>query len=161
MMPHEPVRDVMRRTIQNLEFIEAHRGPRGPYEVTQLLNSFLGAMAHPWEVYEMEICGRSLSEATASGWPRILKERPRDRDPDTLGDLVRVMRNAIAHGNVQFLPGRAADIQALKIWNEDRNGVRTWGAVITVRDMRAILTCFVRLAEEIVAKQGRSRLRRA
>jgi hypothetical protein len=47
VMPIEPVRDIMRRTMQNLKFVEGHRGANGPYEVTQLLNSFLGALAHP------------------------------------------------------------------------------------------------------------------
>jgi hypothetical protein len=39
-MPTEPIRDIMRRTIANLEFVERHATPNGPYEVTQLLNSF-------------------------------------------------------------------------------------------------------------------------
>lgn len=88
MMPYEPVRDVMRRTMHNLRFIEAHHGPRGPYEVTQLLNSFLGALAHPWEQYRNDLCSVSLSEAVTAGWPRVEKERPNDRDPKSLGDLV-------------------------------------------------------------------------
>jgi hypothetical protein len=33
----------------NLEFIERHAGAGGRYEVTQLVNSFLGALAHPYE----------------------------------------------------------------------------------------------------------------
>ena len=34
MMPHEPVLDVMRRTMANLEFIDAHASSAGPFEVT-------------------------------------------------------------------------------------------------------------------------------
>jgi hypothetical protein len=49
MMPYEPVLDIMRRTMANLEFVEEHKSDIGPFEVTQLLNSFLGALAHPWE----------------------------------------------------------------------------------------------------------------
>ena len=30
MMPHEPVRDIMRRTMHNLEFIEQRAGDDGP-----------------------------------------------------------------------------------------------------------------------------------
>jgi hypothetical protein len=160
MMPHEPVRDVMRRTMHNLQFVEAHKSPDGPYEVTQLLNSFLGALAHPWEAYRNEICAKSLAEAAAIGWPNIAKERPRDHDPESLADLVRFMRNAIAHGKVEFLPGPAADIRALRVWNTDR-GRRTWGALITVADMRTFLACFVQLAEALNAEQGGSRLRTA
>ena len=98
MMPHEPVRDIMRRTMQNLEFIEKHAEPNGPYEVTQLLNSFLGALAHPWETYRDDLAPMSLDAARDAGWPKIVKESPRDRDPDSLGDLIRLMRNAVAHG---------------------------------------------------------------
>jgi hypothetical protein len=56
------------------------------------------------------------------------------------------MRNAIAHGNIDFLPGPTAEIQALRIWNMNR-GRRTWGALISVADMRIFLGCFVKLAE--------------
>jgi hypothetical protein len=160
MMPHEPLRDVMHRTMHNLEFIEAQKTPHGPYEVTQLLNSFLGALAHSWEIYQSELCNRSLPDAAAIGWPNIAKERPRDRDPESMGDLVRLMRNAIAHGNVEFLPGPAGDIQALRMWNKDR-GRRTWGAVITVANMRAFLASFVNLAEELHAERRRSILHTA
>lgn len=127
MMPFEPVRDVMRRTMANLEFIETHKQRNGPYEVTQLLNSFLGALCHPWESYRIDLDTKSLAEAAAEGWPGIIKERPRDYDPQSLGDLVRLMRNAIAHGNIKFLPGSTGEIQALRIWNKERS-VRNWGS---------------------------------
>jgi hypothetical protein len=42
--------------MQNLKFIEEHKRRDGPYEVTQLLNSFLGALAFPWEEYRHEFC---------------------------------------------------------------------------------------------------------
>src|SRR5262245_54699812 len=149
MMPHESVRDVMRRTMHNLEFVEAHAGVEGPYEVTQLINSFLGALAHPWEIYRGDLTTMSLSAAQTGGWPAIAKERPTDREPDSLGDLVRLMRNALAHGNVEFLAGASADIRALRLWNTDRSGRRTWGTIVTVVDMRSFLMRFVALAEEL------------
>jgi HEPN pEK499 p136 len=160
MMPDEPTRDVMRRTMQNLQFVEAHKGPAGPHEVTQLLNSFLGALVHPWEAFRNDLSGKSLAEAVATGWPHIAKERRSDRDPESLSDLVRLMRNAIAHGNLEFLPGSTGDIRALRIWNNDR-GRRTWGALLTVTEMRAFLECFVNLAEELDTDQNRSAPRRA
>ncbi len=40
-MPTEPIRDIMRRTMANLALIEGHKSDAGPYEVTQLINSFL------------------------------------------------------------------------------------------------------------------------
>jgi hypothetical protein len=160
MMPYDPVRDVMRRTMANLEFIEAQKGRNGPFEVTQLLNSFMGAICHPWEAYRTELCTRPLVDATAVGWPKIEKERPRDHEPESVGDLVRLMRNSIAHGNMEFLPSAAGEIRALRIWNEER-GKRTWGALITVEDMRKFLTCFVELAEILGTQAGSTRLRSA
>ncbi len=156
MMPHEPVRDIMRRTMHNLEFVEAHARVEGPYEVTQLINSFLGALAHPWETYRDDLIAMSLAAARTAGWPAIPKERPTDREPTSLGDLVRCMRNALAHGNVEFLPGAVGEIRALRLWNTDR-GARTWGAAVTTVDMRALLVCFVALAEELHEQGAKAR----
>jgi hypothetical protein len=154
-MPHDPVRDVMHRTMHNLQFIEAHAGVDGPYEVTQLINSFLGALAHPWEAYRHDLITVPLAEARVAGWPAVAKERQSDREPDSLGDLVRLMRNALAHGNVEFLPDSSAEIRALRLWNTDR-GRRTWGAIVTIADMRFFLTRFVALAEELHERQVKS-----
>jgi hypothetical protein len=38
MMPNEPLRDIMRRTVENLKFVERNAAPTGPFEVTQLIN---------------------------------------------------------------------------------------------------------------------------
>jgi hypothetical protein len=149
MMPYEPVRDVMRRTISNLQFVEAHQAANGPYEVTQLLNSFLGALCHPWETYKTELGAKSVADATVEGWPQIKKEQQTDQDPQSFGDLVRLMRNGIAHGNIEFLPDAAGEIGAVRIWNKD-HGVRTWGCSIGVGDMRKFLICFVNLSEELI-----------
>src|SRR5260370_14025458 len=134
MMPNEPLRDIMRRTIENLKFVERNAAPTGPFEVTQLINSFIGALAHPWEQLKAELNEMPLSNAV--GWPVIEKERPNDEDPKSIGDLVRLLRNAIAHGNIDFLPGNKAEIKALRVWNTRR----TWGTLLTVSDMRRFLT---------------------
>jgi len=150
VMPSEPVRDIMRRTMLNLAYIEDRAQLDGPFEVTQLINSFLGALAHPWEALKEDLMGLSLAEASARGWPKIAKERATDRDPQALGDLIRLVRNSFAHGNVTFLPGPNGEIQALRIWNTSgSNGRRTWGAIIAVADARLFLTRFAELAEEI------------
>jgi hypothetical protein len=78
MMPHEPVLDMMRRTMANLAFIERNATSGGPFEVTQLINSFLGALAHPWESLKHELNGMSLASATERGSPKLEKELPRE-----------------------------------------------------------------------------------
>ena len=102
-IPTEPLIDIMRRSMANLAFVEAHAGPEGPYELTQLVNTFLGALAHPFEAMRDDLMSLSLGEAAVLGWPKIDRERPIDIDPDSLGDLIRLVRNALAHGNLEFL----------------------------------------------------------
>jgi len=76
----------MRRTMANLEFVEAHSGPNGPYEATQLIDSFLGALAHPWETMGDDLPKLPLREARsawlARGYQRtqadLIEERHRD-----------------------------------------------------------------------------------
>lgn len=147
-MPTAPLLDIMRRSMANLAFIDAHASASGPYEVTQLINTFLGALAHPFEAMRADLMALPLSVAVKEGWPRITKELPSDREPSSLGDLIRLMRNSVAHGNIEFLPDGRGQIQSVRIWNTDPGtGRRTWGAVVTVHDMRLILDRFVELIE--------------
>lgn len=150
MNPEVPVRDIMRRTMFNLHRIESQASDDGPYEVTQLVNSFLGALAHPWERFKQQLNSISLPVAESQGWPRVIKERNEDSDPKNLGDLVRLLRNGIAHGNIIFIPDSNNEIRAIQLWNTDpRTERRTWGAVLTVDVLRQLLNHFVGLAEEL------------
>jgi len=147
--PTQPVLDIMRRTMLNLEFIEVHADPAGPYEVTQLINSFLGALAHPFEAMRTELMSLSLAETTTLGWPSITKEKPTDNELTCLGDLIRLMRNGLAHGNVEFLDGGDGQISSLRIWNIDpRTRTRTWGTVLSIDALRLLLCRFVELIEQ-------------
>jgi hypothetical protein len=155
VMPSEPVRDIMHRTMLNLAYIEERAQRDGPFEVTQLINSFLGALAHPWEALKVDLMALPLVEASKRGWPNIIKERPADRDPQTLGDVIRLVRNGFAHGNITFLSGPKGEIRSLRVWNTNgHNGLRTWGAIISVADARQFLIRFAELAEELHAKQS-------
>jgi hypothetical protein len=147
-MPTDPLLDIMRRSMANLDFVEAHAGPAGPYEVTQLINTFLGALAHPFEAMRDDLMALPLTHAAALGWPMITKERPTDTEPGSLGDLIRLMRNGMAHGNLDYLSDGKGQIHALRVWNtHPRTGARTWGAVVRVADMRRFLRLFVELIE--------------
>lgn len=149
-MPIEPLLDIMRRSKANLAFVEARAEPEGPYEVTQLVNTFLGALAHPFEAMRDDLMSLSLAEAAALlGWPNIDRERPTDSEPESLGDLIRFLRNGFAHGNLEFLPDGQGQIDAVRVWNTAprKRGVRSWGAVIKIDDMRRFLGLFVELIE--------------
>jgi hypothetical protein len=136
----------------NLKFIEDRKTKNGPYEVTQLINSFLGALAHPWEIFKEELKSVSLAEAESQGWPIIIKEYQQDNNPKNLGDLLRLIRNGLAHGNIEFIPDSNNEIRSIRIWNHER-GERTWGANITVQEMRRFLDLFVDLAQELHEKE--------
>ena len=140
---------VMERTMCNLEFIDKHKQETGPYEVTQLVNSFLGALAHPWEELKSEFTQKTIKEAEKDGWPKVSKDCPEDEDPKHLGDLLRLMRNGIAHGNIHFLPDGDCEIDSIRIVNIDTSGHRTWGTRLTVRDMRQFLDKFVETARKL------------
>jgi hypothetical protein len=151
MMPHEPLREMMRRTMANLEFVEHHKGNSGPFEVTQLINSFLGALSHPWERLKQDLMMMPLT--SCGDWPLLLKERPKDYDPTSLGDAIRLLRNGIAHGNIVFLPGPQGEIKAIRVWNENR-GRRDWGTVLTIADLRCFLVRFVGLADTLADQEA-------
>lgn len=151
MMPHEPVLDIMRRTMVNLRYVEHQATKSGPYELTQLINSFLGALAHPWEQYRTELNAMALASAVELSWPELRKEHESDKDPTSLGHLLQLLRNGIAHGNLTFLPDGKGQIAALKIISKDRKGNRTWGTIITPEAMRTLLRRFVDLIENTAA----------
>jgi hypothetical protein len=147
-MPTQPILDIMRRSMANLAFIETHAGPDGPYEFTQLINTFLGALAHPFEAMRDDLTSLPLADACAQGWPRLSKERTTDQDPETFGDLIRLMRNGMAHGNIELLSDGKGQIHALRIWNTSpRTKARTWGAIVLASDLRRFLALFVDLVE--------------
>ena len=158
MMPNEPIIDMMRRTMANLRFIEKHAREDGLYEVTQLVNSFLAALAHPWEEYKEQLNSMTIEDAISNGWPKLQKERVgRDSDPTSLGDLLRLVRNSFAHGNIDFLPNQPSEITHLRFWNCNRQGNRTWGTIATVDDLRMFLKKFVELASGLTESDLESR----
>lgn len=142
----DPVLLRMQRTMANLEFIRKAADPnedREPYEVTQLVNSFLGALVHPWEKHK-GIFGEPIEDVVGKGWPEIRTEVPEDFQPSNLGQLIEQMRNAMAHAGIQYLPKDNVKIEAIRMVNVDpRCKHRVWGAVVTVDDMRAFLQKFV------------------
>jgi hypothetical protein len=82
-MPEEQFRELMHRTMQNLRIIDrlAEESPGAhprAFEVTQLVNSFLGALAMPRERDLRELLqGRSILEAEQRwGLPPLEDEYP-------------------------------------------------------------------------------------
>jgi hypothetical protein len=145
----EKLRRVMERTMFNLRFVHERRADSGPYEVVQLVNSFSGAMVHPWEVLKepdsLGLKNVSLAEARLRGWPVLNKRHPSDAEPANYHKMLQWIRNAFAHGNVEFekLDGHIARI---RIWNCPPQQPPNWTAVVSVDDMEDFLWFFYDLA---------------
>jgi len=146
-LPIDPIRDVMNRTMFNLEFVRERATKKGPYEVTQLVNSFLGAVCHPWEKYP-ETFKMTFAQATKRGCPYTKAELQCDKEPANVAKLVNNMRDAIAHGNISF-EGTDGDISSIKLWVcPPKEGHRTWGVVFTVAELRQFLDFIVQAVND-------------
>jgi hypothetical protein len=152
MNPRRPVLEVMKRTWRNFEFIDKRCSLAGPYEDVQLLNSFLGAFIHVKENYHRHIPERLLP---LDGWPAI-HTHPDYRAPRNLRQLVRLLRNGIAHGNVEFTADLDNRIDGIRIWNfPPKSRRKSWESTMSRADMRALLKNFVDLMTPILKKYER------
>jgi hypothetical protein len=153
------VLDFARRTKKNLEFIEevvarsSTDSGHQVYEVTQLINSLLGLLVFPKERYYDDLPEIPLQDLVKDGWPeiRLLVGR---FEPKNLKQLMRYLRNGIAHHNIEFTSQDGKTISGLIIWNI-RNKRIDWKVELTLNDIRLIVYKFIELLEErIVNRQG-------
>lgn len=105
----------------------------------------LGLLVFPQQRYLDRIPETPIADLANNGWPipEVVGDYPQ---VPNLRQLVRMLRNAVAHCNLEFEPGVGNEIQALTVWNT-KPGTRkvTWKARLTVDDLDAITTRFVAL----------------
>lgn len=143
----EVIIDFARRTRTNLEFIEkAETRGESVFEVTQLANSLLGLLVFPREHYMDNIPDIPLSTLVEQGWPDIRTTHGK-LPQNTLKQLMRMLRNSIAHFNVEFLAHEDRQITGLRVWNTKDKQI-TWQAELTINDLRTISIKFVELMEQ-------------
>jgi hypothetical protein len=90
------------RTQRDLEYIvcSAMKG-EDVHPVTEAILALLGIVVFPWEKSAFDIVKkRKLPVLSGGGWPKWRMSGAR-RVID-LGQLIHVLRNAIAHGNIEF-----------------------------------------------------------
>ena len=144
MMYSEIIRDFARRTQKNLTAIEQLRADgHEVYEATQLVNSMLGLLIFPQQEYIGRIPNTPFHELIQEGWP-LPKVRGQFSQVADLKQLVRYLRNAIAHFNIEFVGDGQGSIWLLRVWNENR-GTKTWEAELTLADIRQIAERFIDL----------------
>jgi len=102
MMYEDVIRDFAERTRLNLRAIERlETDGHDVYEVTRLVNSTLGLLVFPQQEFVDRIPETPLTELVRDGWPVPTVRRGADR-VNNLNQLIRYLRNAIAHFNIQF-----------------------------------------------------------
>lgn len=145
---NEVIIDFARRTRANLEFIEhAEKCGESVFEVTQLANSLLGLLVFPREHYMERIPDTPLPELVEQGWPNV-RTTHGQISPNTLKQLMKMLRNGIAHCNVDFVVGEDRKITGIQVWNKTNAGIKTWHAELTINDLRTIAIKFVELIEQ-------------
>lgn len=145
MMYKDVIRDFAERTRLNLRAIERLKTDgHDVYEVTQLVNSTLGLLVFPQQEFVDRIPETPLTELVRDGWPVPRVRHGADRVKN-LNQLIRYLRNAIAHFNIQFVGDGRNEVSVLRVWNENPNGVKTWEAELSVTDLRGITERFIRL----------------
>ena len=150
----DPVLDFARRTRKNLEFVERHvsHSDAEVYEVTQLINSMLGLLVFPKERLFKTLPDLPLSELAEQGWPKpeVLQGTP---PCASLREIIRYLRNGIAHFNLEFTTGRREQINGIHLWNEntrDKNHPNRWEIWLSLEDLRLITNKFIDLIEDSV-----------
>jgi len=136
-------RDFAQRTRRNLDFIEERRGDSeaGVYEVTQLVNSILGIL-----VLARERLHRSrLQRMSLDGWP--VPERLGGERLETVWDLVKFMRNAVAHLNVTFLEDEGHQISGVTLWDYNEDDVEEHRARFHLEELDAVCRKLLDLLE--------------
>jgi|SRR5579884_2892901 len=158
--PEDRISGVLERTMYNLRFIERRRRPDGPFEVIQLINSFMGAAVHPWE--NLLSTQEELVNLTAQdvGWPQLIKSEEADDDPADFHEQLAWIRHAFAHGNIEYI-NEDDSIVGIKIRNKGRSRKQkkdiNWGTQLDLRQLRALLVSYCRIAQRIDAHRRGSR----
>ncbi len=139
------------RTRKNLLHIEAaFASGADVHVVTQLVTSLLGLVVFPWERGFQEHAKEApLGDLIAKGWPRWKMKGVRC---DTLGELIRVLRHSVAHGNIRF-SSDSRRIEDISIEFENCPPNRPdllWYGSISAVDLRTFCLEFVKLVDGIV-----------
>jgi hypothetical protein len=145
------------RTRRNLEFIEnaARHRESDVHRVIQITLSLLGLVVFPKEKLTLEpaMQKKTMVEMDREGWPKwqITLDQG-TRKTDTLGEIVRHLRNAAAHGRLSFTSD-SPDPRDVEIIAEDsppQSSDPNWRAKITADQLRCFCFRLLDFIEETV-----------
>lgn len=138
-------KELVRRTVINLQFMEnalANNQMVGEvppvFEVTQLLNSMLGAIIIPYE--SGAIGGDGYWDRLWETTKLQLRTKARLREFGSMTHLARFLRNTFAHGNFQFIP---KDNNVAEIILIPRQGTRVQISILDLRTLALALAALI------------------
>lgn len=115
----EFVKDIANRTKQNLEVYN------GEYDVTQLINSAVGLIMIPHQRYYAKIDNSFISATTLQKLRNSIEQNtyPEDGSVIELRDIVKHIRNGIAHSAIYF---ESENSQLIRVKIEDHRKKYTY-----------------------------------
>ena len=127
------------RTQKNLIAIECLKEKGGEvYEVTQLLNSMLGLLIFPRARFFEKIQDKSWDLMDKEGWPLPSGD---NAHVSNLKQLVRNMRNAVAHFNIELV-NDGNEIIGIRFSSYHRKG-QNWTGVYDIASLRKFVDMFL------------------
>ena len=144
--------EIVHRTQKNLKYIrEAFEQGEDVHVVTQLVTSLLGLIVLPREQYfEKDIWKVKLDTLIHQGWPEWNITLG---NADNLGDLIRHIRNATAHGRITF-SSDSRHLSEVMLVVEDANRRSKgpyWRAEISGEDLYLFCIRFAECIEEALS----------
>ncbi|ACI52469.1 hypothetical protein Gdia_2732 [Gluconacetobacter diazotrophicus PA1 5] len=143
-IPSDPLLDIMRRSLINLDFIEANYQDHGLYEVTQLVNTFLGAFIHP---FEKSAKGKEFISYFRARPPPVPFAAKTAEDFNYL-EFIYFVRHALAHGDLHYNANKIKQIESITLWNS-KYGEKAIRITLSIRDMRVLLLDFKNILEKM------------
>ena len=114
MTGYELEDEFISRTEKNLRAIEKlKKEGENVYEVTQFINSLLGLLVYPRERFFETIPDITQETMIKEEWPLPLGE---NAQVSGLKELIRYMRNAVAHFNIEFITDKN-EIECIRFKN--------------------------------------------
>lgn len=120
--------DFVERTLRNIEWIEKQNAinKENPtvtpfYEFTNLINQCLGMILLPSQFSNSTFLANFTQELTHYGVGDNIVNKIKGNKDKTLSNILRHLRNGIAHGHIQQVIDGSDDITDVKIWDVDQN----------------------------------------
>ncbi|NSL93550.1 hypothetical protein [Acetobacter syzygii] len=136
--------EIMRRSFINLDFIEASYQAYDLCEVTQLINTFLGAFIHP---FEKSAKGKEFIRHFRGKPPPIPFESEAAGTLSYL-EFIYFVRHALAHGDLHYNPNKIKQIESITLWNA-KHKEKPIRITVSIQDMRYFLFDFKKCFDQI------------